>query len=104
MGLDGSEILMEGSFLGNKLIVNEFVAFQDLGVILESMDAGTGMICAISLCGFANLSSLGICVSGIAVLCPEKKSTLSRPVFKAMLGGVFVSLSSAMIVGIITLF
>ncbi len=104
MGLDGKEILMEGSFLGNKLIVNEFVAFQDLGAILSSLDTRTGMICSISLCGFANLSSLGICVSGIAVLCPEKKSTLSRLVFKAMLGGVFVSLLSAMVVGIITLF
>lgn len=103
MGLDGSEILMEGSLLGNKLIVNEFVAFQDLGTILNSLDTRTGMICSISLCGFANLSSLGICVSGIAVLCPEKKNTLSRLVFKAMLGGVFVSILSAMIVGIITL-
>ena len=104
MGLDGGNVLMEGSLLGNKLIVNEFVAFQDLGAILDSLDARTGMICAISLCGFANLSSLGICVSGIAVLCPEKKSTLSRLVFRAMLGGIFVSMLSAMIVGIIMLF
>lgn len=104
MGLDGANVLMEGSLLGNKLIVNEFVAFQDLGAILDTLDARTGMICAISLCGFANLSSLGICVSGIAVLCPEKKSTLSRLVFRAMLGGIFVSMLSAMIVGIIMLF
>lgn len=104
MGLNGNDALMEGSLLGNKLIVNEFVAFQDLGAILNSLDTRTGMICAISLCGFANLSSLGICVSGIAVLCPEKKSTLSRLVFKAMLGGIFVSMLSAMIVGIIMLF
>ena len=96
--------LMEGAFLGNKLIVNEFVAFQDLGKILSSLDYRTGIVCSISLCGFANLSSLGICVSGIAVLCPEKKSTLSRLVFRAMLGGVFVSILSAMIVGLITLF
>ena len=104
MGLDSSNVLMEGSLLGNKLIVNEFVAFQDLGTILNALDTRTGMICAISLCGFANLSSLGICVSGIAVLCPEKKSTLSRLVFRAMLGGIFVSMLSAMIVGIILLF
>ena len=104
MGLDGGNVLMEGSLLGNKLIVNEFVAFQDLGTILNTLDTRTGMICAISLCGFANLSSLGICVSGIAVLCPEKKSTLSRLVFRAMLGGIFVSMLSAMIVGIIMLF
>ena len=104
MGLDTGDILMEGSLLGNKLIVNEFVAFQDLGAIQQSLDYRTGIVCAISLCGFANLSSLGICVSGIAVLCPEKKSTLSRLVFRAMLGGVFVSILSAMMVGLITLF
>lgn len=104
MGLDGEYILMEGSLLGNKLIVNEFIAFKDLGGILNTLDPRTGMISAISLCGFANLSSLGICVSGIAVLCPEKKSTLSRLVFRAMLGGVLVSLLSAMIVGFIMLF
>lgn len=104
MGLDGSNIFMEGSLLGSKLVLNEFIAFQDLGAVLSTLDPRTGMICAISLCGFANLSSLGICVSGIAVLCPEKKSTLARLVFKAMLGGILVSLLSAMIVGIITLF
>ena len=104
MGLDTNQVLMEGAFLGNKLIVNEFVAFQDLGKILSSLDYRTGIVFSISLCGFANLSSLGICVSGIAVLCPEKKSTLSRLVFRAMLGGVFVSILSAMIVGLITLF
>lgn len=104
MGLDTNQVLMEGAFLGNKLIVNEFVAFQDLGKILSTLDYRRGIVCSISLCGFANLSSLGICVSGIAVLCPEKKSTLSRLVFRAMLGGVFVSILSAMIVGLITLF
>lgn len=104
MGLEREHILLEGSLLGNKLIVNEFVAFRELGAILETLDLRTGMVAAISLCGFANLSSLGICVSGIAVLCSEKKSTLSRLVFRAMLGGVLVSLLSAMIVGVIMLF
>lgn len=104
LGLEGEQILMEGSLLGNKLIINEFIAFQELGGILDTLDPRTGMIAAISLCGFANLSSLGVCVSGIAVLCLEKKSTLSRLVFRAMLGGVLVSLLSAMIVGFIMLF
>lgn len=104
MGLDPAEILMEGNLLGSKLVLNEFVAFQQLGEQLASLNPRTGMICAISLCGFANFSSLGICVSGIAVLCPEKRNTLARLVFKAMLGGIAVSIMSAMIVGLITLF
>lgn len=104
MGLEGSEILMEGSLLGSKVVLNEFIAFQELGSMIKSLDPRTGLICAIPLCGFANFSSLGICVSGIAVLCPEKKSTLARLVFRAMLGGVLVSLLSAMLVGFVTLF
>lgn len=104
MGLDPSEIFLEGNLLGSKLVLNEFVAFGQLGQYISAMNPRTGMICAISLCGFANFSSLGICVSGIAVLCPEKRSTLARLVFRAMLGGVAVSIMSAMIVGFITLF
>ncbi|MDE7309081.1 MAG: NupC/NupG family nucleoside CNT transporter [Lachnospiraceae bacterium] len=104
LGLDTKDILMEGSLLGNKLILNEFVAFQDLGANLSNLDARTGMICAISLCGFANLSSMGMCIGGIGVLCPEKRGTISRLVFKSMISGVFVSIMSALIVSIVTLF
>lgn len=104
MGLDPSEILMEGNLLGSKLVINEFVAFEQLGKIISSMDPRTVIMATISLCGFANFSSLGICVSGIGILCPEKKSTLARLVFRAMIGGVAVSLLSAMTVGFIMLF
>lgn len=104
LGLDGNNILMEGSLLGNKLILNEFVAFQDLGSHLSNLDTRTGMICAISLCGFANLSSMGMCIGGIGVLCPEKRGTISRLVFKSMISGVFVSIMSALIVSIVSLF
>ena len=104
MGLEPSEILMEGNLLGSKLVINEFVAFEQLGKIISSMDPRTAIMATISLCGFANFSSLGICVSGIGILCPEKKSTLARLVFRAMIGGVAVSLLSAMTVGFIMLF
>lgn len=104
MGLDPSEILLEGNLLGSKLVINEFVAFEQLGKIISSMDPRTAIMATISLCGFANFSSLGICVSGIGILCPEKKSTLARLVFRAMIGGVAVSLLSAMTVGFIMIF
>lgn len=104
MGLDPSGILMEGNLLGSKLVINEFVAFEQLGKIISSMDPRTAIMATISLCGFANFSSLGICVSGIGTLCPEKKGTLARLVFRAMIGGVAVSLLSAMAVGFIMLF
>ncbi|AIW25493.1 TPA: NupC/NupG family nucleoside CNT transporter [Streptococcus pyogenes] len=104
MGFDHKNILLEGNLLGSKLILNEFVSFQQLGHLIKSLDYRTALVATISLCGFANLSSLGICVSGIAVLCPEKRSTLARLVFRAMIGGIAVSMLSAFIVGIVTLF
>jgi CNT family concentrative nucleoside transporter len=104
MGLNGNDIFLEGSLLGSKLVLNEFIAFETLGKIITTLEPRTAMVVAISLCGFANFSSLGICVAGISVLCPEKKTTLARLVFRAMLGGVFVSLLSAMIVSFIMLF
>ncbi|HES8784882.1 TPA: NupC/NupG family nucleoside CNT transporter [Streptococcus pyogenes] len=104
MGFDHKNILLEGNLLGSKLILNEFVSFQQLGHLIKSLDYRTALVATISLCGFANLSSLGICVSGIAVLCPEKRGTLARLVFRAMIGGIAVSILSAFIVGIVTLF
>lgn len=104
MGFDHKNILLEGNLLGSKLILNEFVSFQQLGHLIKSLDYRTALVATTSLCGFANLSSLGICVSGIAVLCPEKRGTLARLVFRAMIGGIAVSMLSAFIVGIVTLF
>ena len=104
LGLIGKEILLEGTLLGNKLILNEFIAFGELSNHLGELDARTGMICAISLCGFANLSSMGIFIGSIGVLCPEKRSVISRLVFPAMIGGFFVSILSALLVSIVSLF
>lgn len=104
LGLEGKDVLLEGTLLGNKLILNEFVAFGELAKHLDGLDARTGMICAISLCGFANLSSMGMCIGSIGVLCPEKRSVISRLVFRAMLGGMFVSILSALLVSIVFFF
>lgn len=101
LGLSGDEVFTAGNLLGSKLVLNEFVAFQSLGTIISSLSYRTGLILTISLCGFANISSIGICIAGISALCPEKRNTLSELAFKAMLGGFAVSLLSAMIVGIL---
>lgn len=104
MGLEGSEVFKAGELLGSKLILNEFVAFGKLAPMLESMNPRTGLMLAVSLAGFANVSSIGICISGISVLCPEKRQTLAKLAVRAMIGGFCVSLLSSMIVGIWMLF
>ena len=103
MGFEGSDILMEGTLLGQKMILNEFIAFGDLAGRFASLDARTALVATISLCGFANISSMGICIGGIGVLCPEKRGTISRLIVKATLAGVFVSINSALLVSIVSL-
>ena len=103
MGLDTKEVFTAGQLLGSKLVLNEFVAFQSLGQIITDLSYRTGLILSVSLAGFANISSIGICISGISALCPEKRSILSKLAFKSMLAGFCVSLLSAMIVGLVTL-
>lgn len=104
MGLEGEYIMKAGELLGSKLVLNEFVAFADLGQFIKSLDYRTRLVMSVSLSGFANVGSMGICVSAIGALCPEKRSVLARLAPKAMLGGFGVSVLSAMMVGMITLF
>ena len=103
MGLDSNEVFLAGNLLGSKLVLNEFVAFQSLGQVISQLDYRTGLVLSVSLAGFANISSIGVCISGISALCPEKRNILSKLAFKSMLVGFLVSLLSAMIVGLVTL-
>ncbi|MDO4535705.1 MAG: nucleoside transporter C-terminal domain-containing protein [Clostridium perfringens] len=102
MGLNGSDALLAGQLLGSKLVLNEFVAFQALGTHIANLAPRAGMMLTIALAGFANISSIGICISGIAALCPEKKNTLAKLAFKSMIGGFAVSVLSAMIAGVVS--
>ena len=104
MGLDMKWCTLAGQLLGSKLVLNEFVAFGQLGEVIKTLDIRTAMMLSISLCGFANISSIGICISGISVFCPEKRNQLSKLAFRGMLGGFIVSLLSALIVGLILAF
>ncbi|MGL5313315.1 MAG: NupC/NupG family nucleoside CNT transporter [Peptostreptococcaceae bacterium] len=101
MGLPKQDILTASQLLGSKLVLNEFVAFGQLGEVINSLDYRSGLMMAISLTGFANISSMGICISGISVFCPEKRNQLAKLAFKGMLGGFFVSVLSALVVGLI---
>ena len=101
MGIPKDSILTAGQLLGSKLALNEFVAFGELGPMLKTLDYRTGLMMAISLTGFANISSMGICISGISVFCPEKRGQLAELAFRGMIGGFCVSVLSSLIVGAI---
>ena len=102
MGLDMSNAQLAGQLLGSKLVLNEFVAFGQLGEIIKTLDPRTALVLSVSLCGFANIGSIGICISGISVFCPEKRNQLAKLAFRGMIGGFTVSVLSALIVGLIT--
>lgn len=101
MGLSTSDATLAGKLLGSKLVLNEFVAFGQLGEVIKTLDPRTALMLSISLCGFANISSIGICISGISVFCPEKRNQLAKLAFRGMIGGFLVSVLSALIVGLI---
>ena len=102
MGLNADNANLAGQLLGSKLVLNEFVAFGQLGEVIQTLDPRTALILSVSLCGFANIGSIGICISGISVFCPEKRNQLAKLAFRGMIGGFVVSLLSALIVGLIT--
>lgn len=101
MGLDANSANLAGQLLGSKLVLNEFVAFGQLGEVIKTLDPRTALILSVSLCGFANISSIGICISGISVFCPEKRNQLSKLAFRGMIGGFIVSILSALVVGLV---
>ena len=101
MGLPKQDVLTASQLLGSKMVLNEFVAFGQLGSIINTLDYRSALMMSISLTGFANISSMGLCISGISVFCPEKRGELSELAFRGMIGGFLVSVLSALVVGLI---
>ena len=88
------------NLLGLRMVTNELVAFQRLGPMEAALDPRSFTIATFALCGFANLSSIGIQIGGIGALAPNKKSELARLGLRAMLAGTMANLMSASIVGV----
>jgi len=93
-----------GSLFGEKLILNEFVAFSHLNEYLAGMSPRTIAIATFSLCGFANLSSIAILLGGLGVLVPEKRDLIGQLGLKAVLAGSLSNLMSAALAGIMLTF
>ena len=82
------------------MVLNEFVAFVDLGKIKATLDPRSFTIATFALCGFANLSSIAVQIGGIGALAPSRKSDLARLGLKAMFVGTLANFMSACIAGI----
>ena len=103
MGVPSADAAAVGNLLGIKLSLNEFVAFGLLGSYIqdEVISGRAQIISTYALCGFANFSSIGIQIGGIAALAPERRSDLAKLGLKAMFGGAFASWTTATIAGIL---
>ena len=100
-GVEWSEAGKAGWLLGVKLTLTEFVAFIELGNVPASeMSERTRMLMTYALCGFANIGSVGITVTGLSVLMPERREEVLGMVWKALFGGFLATLMTAAVVGV----
>ncbi|ACJ35134.1 Nucleoside permease [Anoxybacillus flavithermus WK1] len=99
IGVPWSEAVTAGGFIGQKLILNEFVAYSSFAPQIPELSAKTVAIVSFALCGFANISSMGILLGGLGSLAPNRRSDIARMGLKAVLAGMLASLLSASIAG-----
>jgi CNT family concentrative nucleoside transporter len=102
IGIPWHDAAKIGNLLGTRMVINEFVAFGQLGPMRSTLDPRSFTIATFALCGFANFSSIGIQIGGIGALAPEQRGQLARFGIRAMLAGTMANLMSACIVGILT--
>jgi concentrative nucleoside transporter, CNT family len=100
IGIPWHDAATIGNLLGTRMVLNEFVAFAQLGTMKGSLDPRSFTIATFALCGFANFSSIGIQIGGIGALAPEQRDQLAKFGIRAMLAGTMANLISASIVGI----
>ena len=101
IGIAPKDCRAVGNLLGTRMVLNELVAFSMLGPQRAALDPRSFTIATFALCGFANLSSIGIQIGGIGALAPSRKGDLARLGFRAMLAGTMANLMSASIAGML---
>lgn len=110
IGVPMDEIVTAGSFIGQKLVINEFVAYMDFvnyltpeaaaAANVEMLSERTQIIITFALCGFANLSSIAILLGGLGVMAPSRRQDIARMGIKAVAAGTLSNLMSATIAGL----
>jgi concentrative nucleoside transporter, CNT family len=100
-GVPWNEAVEAGSFLGQKLVLNEFVAFSDFGPQADSFTPKTSAIITFALAGFANFGSLGILLGGLGGIVPKRRPEIAQFGVRAVLAGTLANLMSATIAGIL---
>jgi CNT family concentrative nucleoside transporter len=101
IGVPWQDAPLVGSFIGEKVVINEFVAYVDMSKHLDQMTRQSQLIATYALCGFANFSSIAIQIGGIGGLAPNRRADLARLGLRAVLGGSIATFMTATIAGVL---
>jgi len=101
IGVPWNEAAQAGSFVGQKVVLNEFVAFSDLGPVVDELSPKTAAITTFAITGFANLGSLGILLGGLGGLAPARRPEIASLGLRAVLAATLANLMSAAIAGML---
>ncbi len=104
IGIPWSEAVMVGGLIGEKIVINEFVAYMHLVEIRDTLSEHSVLISTYALCGFANFSSIAIQLGGIGGLAPNRRSDIARLGLSAVLGGTLATMMTATIAGVLSTF
>jgi CNT family concentrative nucleoside transporter len=101
MGVPAKDALVVGNLLGTRTVLNELIAYSQLGPLKATLDPRSFTIATYALCGFANFSSIGIQIGGIGALAPERRNDLAQLGFRALVAGTFANFMTACIAGLL---
>jgi len=101
LGVTWADAPVVGNLLGTRMVLNEFIAFSQLGPMKDALDPRSFTVATFALCGFANFASIGIQIGGIGALVPERRADLARLGMRAMLAGTLANFVSACIAAIL---
>lgn len=101
LGIGGGEMQQAGSLIGQKLILNEFVAFSEFSTMKEGLSPRTQGVVTFALCGFANLSSIAILLGGLGVMAPGRRREIAQMGLRAVFAATLANLMSAAMAGVL---
>jgi CNT family concentrative nucleoside transporter len=102
IGTPWQDATLVGGFIGEKVVLNEFVAYVDLSNNINLLQEHSRIIATYALCGFANFSSIAIQIGGIGGIAPSRRADLARLGLRAVLGGSLATFMTATIAGVLT--
>ena len=102
LGLEASDLAQAGQLLGQRILLTEVMAYQQLGEMAraESLSPRSMLVLSYALCGFAHLASVGIFVGGIAALVPSRRDDVAALAFPALVGSTLATLMTGALAGL----